>query len=78
VDGKNITGERVAKLRTELGFTQTDLMEKLARQDVHIRRTDITKLEIGTRCVRDYEVLALAKILKTTPQYLLTGRGKCK
>lgn len=76
MNGKNITGERVAKLRKELQMTQTDLMEKLEKKSVHIRRTDITKLEIGTRCVRDYEVLALSKILKTTPQYLLTGRGK--
>jgi transcriptional regulator with XRE-family HTH domain len=76
VNGKNITGARVAKLRKELGMTQSDLMKALAKQEVHIRRTDITKLEIGTRCVRDYEVLALSRILKTTPQYLLTGRGK--
>ena len=76
MNGKNITGQRVAKLRRELQMTQTNLMDKLARHDVHIRRTDITKLEIGTRCVRDYEVLALSRILKTTPQYLLTGRGK--
>ena len=76
MNGKNITGKRVAKCRKELGMTQTDLMNKLEKHGVHIRRTDITKLEIGTRCVRDYEVLALARILKTTPQYLLTGRGK--
>ncbi|MBN2783450.1 MAG: helix-turn-helix transcriptional regulator [Pontiellaceae bacterium] len=76
MNGKNITGARVAKLRKELGMTQSDLMKALAKQEVHIRRTDITKLEIGTRCVRDYEVLAVSKILKTTPQYLLTGRGK--
>jgi DNA-binding XRE family transcriptional regulator len=76
MDGKNITGQRVAKLRKELDMTQSDLMEQLAKQDVHIRRTDITKLEIGTRCVRDYEVLALSRILKTTPHYLLTGRKR--
>lgn len=76
MDGKNITGKRVAKLRMERGMTQSNLMDRLAKKDVHIRRTDITKLEIGDRCVRDYEVLALARILKTTPQYLLTGRDK--
>ena len=76
MDGKNITGKRVAKLRAELGMTQTDLMNKLEKKNVQIRRTDITKLEIGTRCVRDYEVLALSRVLKTTPQYLLTGRSK--
>jgi len=76
MNGKNITGQRVAKLRKELQMTQSDLMDRLASADVHIRRTDITKLEIGTRCVRDYEVVALAKILKTTPQFILMGRSK--
>lgn len=74
--GKNITGNRVAALRKSMQLTQTDLMNLLVKEEIHIRRTDITKLEIGTRCVRDYEVVALAKILKTTPQYLLTGRNK--
>lgn len=70
-----MTGNRVEKLRKELKMIQSYLMEEhLVKQDVYIRRTDITKLEIGTRCVGDYEVLALAKTLQTTPQYLLTGR----
>ena len=76
MDGKNISGKRIARLRKELDMTQSDLMAALAKKDVHIRRTDITKLEIGTRCVRDYELLMLSQVLKTTPQYLLTGRGK--
>jgi arginine repressor len=57
-------------------MTQTDLMSQLNKHGVEITRTAVTKLETGFRCVRDYEVVALAKILKTTPQYLLTGRNK--
>jgi hypothetical protein len=57
-------------------MTQTDLMNCLSEHGVGITRTAVTKLETGFRCVRDYEVVALAKILKTTPQYLLTGRSK--
>jgi hypothetical protein len=33
-------------------------------------------METGFRCVRDFEVVAMAAILKTSPQYLLTGKGK--
>jgi transcriptional regulator with XRE-family HTH domain len=73
---RNIVGQRVAKLRQKLQMTQTDLMLALTKQGVEITRTAVTKLENGTRCVRDFEVVALANILKTTPQYLLTGRGK--
>ena len=55
---------------------QTDLMQSLNGQGIQITRTAVTKLETGFRCVRDFEVVALAGILKTTPQYLLTGRSK--
>ncbi len=76
MDKRNIVGGRVAAQRQRQGMTQTDLMAQLNKQGVDITRTAVTKLETGFRCVRDYEVVALAKILKTTPQYLLTGRGK--
>jgi len=73
---RNIVGQRVAKQRQKHKLTQTDLMQKLNGQGIKITRTAVTKLETGFRCVRDYEVVALAAILKTTPQYLLTGRNK--
>lgn len=73
---RNIVGQRVATLRQKLQMTQTDLMQALTKQGVQITRTAVTKLETGFRCVRDFEVVALAGILKTTPQYLLTGRKK--
>jgi hypothetical protein len=73
---RNIVGQRVAKLRQKLQMTQTDLMLALTKQGIQITRTAVTKLETGFRCVRDFEVVALAKILKTTPQYLLTGQSK--
>ncbi|MFA7257417.1 MAG: helix-turn-helix domain-containing protein [Kiritimatiellales bacterium] len=73
---RNIVGPRVARLRQKLQMTQTDLMLALTTQGVQLTRTAVTKLETGFRCVRDFEVVALAEILKTTPQYLLTGRSK--
>ena len=73
---RNIVGQRVAKMRQKLEMTQTDLMQSLNGQGIQITRTAVTKLETGFRCVRDFEVVALAGILKTTPQYLLTGRSK--
>ncbi len=73
---RNIVGQRVAKLRQKLQMTQTDLMLALTKQGIQITRTAVTKLETGFRCVRDFEVVALANILKATPQYLLTGRNK--
>jgi len=61
----------------DLGFIhRRGLMAQLNKYGVEITRMAVTKLETGFRCVRDYEVVALAKILKTTPQYLLTGRAK--
>ena len=76
MDKRNIVGNRVAVQRHRQGMTQTDLMTQLKKEGVEITRTAVTKLETGFRCVRDYEVVALAKILETTPQFLLTGRSK--
>lgn len=76
MDKRNIIGSRVATQRLHQGMTQTDLTTQLNKHGVEITRTAVTKLETGFRCVRDYEVVVLAKVLKTTPQYLLTGRGE--
>ncbi|MDZ4289020.1 MAG: hypothetical protein U0984_13720 [Prosthecobacter sp.] len=38
-------------------------------------RVAITKIEGGTRCVFDFEVRALAQVLKVDPQWLLGMPG---
>lgn len=69
---KNICGLRIRQLRKEQKITQKKLaiMAQLAGYD-SITESAIIKLELGTRFVPDYEVCIFAKLLDTTPEYLL-------
>lgn len=69
---KNVCGLRIRQLRKEQNITQKKLaiMAQLAGYDF-ITETAIIKLELGTRFVPDYEVNIFAKLLGTTPEYLL-------
>lgn len=69
---KNICGMRIRQLRKEQKITQKKLaiMAQLAGYSF-ITETAIIKLESGTRFIPDYEINIFAKLLKTTPEYLL-------
>ncbi|XHR28741.1 MAG: helix-turn-helix domain-containing protein [Chthoniobacteraceae bacterium] len=73
---KNVIGERVREARIKLNppVSQNDLVGRLARQGIQITQTGISKLESGNRAVLDYEVVALAKVLKVSVEWLLEGR----
>ena len=73
---KNIIGKRVrlARLKMNPPVSQDDLSGRLARQGIQMTQTGISKLESGKRAVLDYEVVALAKVLKVDVEWLLEGR----
>lgn len=68
---KNICGDKVKQARKAIGLSQEMLAARLQTEGVNIERDSVSRIEIGTRFVADYELLALCKILKVTPQYLL-------
>ena len=68
---KNICGARVKEARRKLKLSQENLAAKLQLEGVTIERDSVSRIEIGTRFVADYEIAALCKILKVTPDYLL-------
>ena len=68
---KNICGKRVKEARQKLNLSQEALAAKLQVDGVNIERDSVSRIEIGTRFVADYELLALCKILGVTPEYLL-------
>ena len=68
---KNLCGPRVREARTRLGMTQGDLAIQLQLAGIVIERDCISRIEIGTRFVADYELRALARILKVSIQWLL-------
>ncbi|MBQ7907556.1 MAG: helix-turn-helix transcriptional regulator [Clostridia bacterium] len=68
---KNICGERVKEARKNLHLSQEELAAKLQLNGVIIERDSISRIELGTRFVADYELLVLCKILNVSANYLL-------
>ena len=68
---KNICGARVKEARRKADLSQENLAAKLQIEGVILERDSVSRIEIGTRFVADYELLALCKILNVTPSYLL-------
>jgi len=73
---KNIVGPRIrqARLRSRPRLTQQQLADRVARLGGHIDRAGIGKIEVGLRCVCDFEVVVLAKALKVSVLWLLPLR----
>lgn len=69
---KNICGDRLRQARALRKITQSDLAAKLQIEGVLIERNSISKIESGERFVADYELAALAKILKVSMEWLTT------
>ena len=68
---KNICGESVKAARKKLNLSQENLAAKLQLEGVIIERDSVSRIELGTRFIADYELLALCKILNVSPEYLL-------
>ena len=68
---KNICGERIHEARCKLRMTQSDLAAKLQVAGITMERNSISRIEIGTRFVADYELRELSKILKVSAEWLL-------
>ncbi len=71
---KNIAGERIKEARAELGLSQDQLSGRLAKVGITIDRAGISKIETGIRGIYDFELKALAKILKVSTDWLLEGK----
>jgi hypothetical protein len=56
-------------------MTQDQLAGRLAREGVQLDRVALAKVEGGIRCAFDFEVKALAKVLRVDANWLLGGGG---
>ena len=68
---KNICGKRVKEARRRLRLSQIDLAAKLQLAGVIIERDSVSRIEIGTRFVTDYEIVVLSQCLNVSPTWLL-------
>ena len=69
---KNICGDKVHEARCKLRLTQSDLAAQLQVNGINIERDSVSRIEIGTRFVADYELRELAKILHVSLSWLLS------
>lgn len=72
---RNIVGARVRQARkiAKPPITQVDLVARLQLLGVVIDQSGLSKIENGQRPVSDIEVVALAKALKVSVEWLLEG-----
>ena len=68
---KNISGDRIREARQKKRLSQTDLAARMQVQGVLIERDSISRIEIGTRFVPDYELPVFAQVLGVSVSWLL-------
>ncbi len=64
INVQNIVGDQVRKYRLELNMSQQELSDRLETYAIYICRGSISRLENHDRTVTDFELKALAEILK--------------
>ncbi len=67
----NLIGERIRKIRNEQCLSQQALAAKCQRLGWDASREMINHIEMQIRLVRDFEIVALAAALDTTPELIL-------
>ena len=67
---KNLCGDRVREARAKNRLTQADLAARLQVEGITIERDSVSRIEIGTRFVADFELVIIAKILGVSLEWL--------
>lgn len=68
---KNICGERLRQARVIRRLRQEDLAARIQLEGINMERDSISRIEIGTRFVADFELKVFAKVLGVTVDWLL-------
>jgi hypothetical protein len=68
----NISGPRirVARLARHPALGQVELAARLAKKGLRLTQASVARIELQQRCVTDYELLVIARCLKTTVGWL--------
>ena len=68
---KNLCGDWIRIERLKKRMTQMELAAKIQLQGITLERDSISRIEIGTRFVTDYELKLFAKVLNVKVDDLL-------
>lgn len=69
-DVQNIVGDKIKKYRLEQKMSQKELSERLETYAVYICWGSISRIESHERTVTDFELRAMAKILRVSVEDL--------
>ena len=67
----NISNKKIRELRLKNNMSLTDLSTKLSLVGIDIPKQSLHKLEKGDRIIKDFELVAFAKVLNVTVEELL-------
>ena len=73
---KNICGKRVREERRKCKMTQSELAARIQLCEVMLDQKAISRIELQDRVVSDYELWALAHVLKIEIDKLLSAEKK--
>lgn len=68
---KNISGGNIREARLKLKLSQSDLAAQMQVAGIVIERDSISRIEIGTRFIPDYELPVFSKVLKVSVDWIL-------
>lgn len=68
---KNICGKRIREARHKNCLTQSELAARVQVEGVIMERDSISRIEIGTRFIPDYEIPIFAQVLNVSALWLL-------
>lgn len=69
---KNMSGDRIRLARLKKRMTQEDLAARMQIRGITIERDSISRIEIGTRFIPDYEIPVFAAALDVSVEWLMT------
>jgi len=67
----NLSGDRIRKARKRKRLSQSDLAAKMQLEGIAMAQDSISRAELGTRFIPDYELPLYAKILNVSVEWLL-------
>lgn len=68
---KNISGKRIREARKKLHLSQEYLAARMQVAGIIMERDVISRIEIGTRFIPDYEIPVFAEVLQVSTDWLL-------
>lgn len=68
---KNLSGDRIREARIGLRLSQADLAARMQVKGILIERDGISRIEIGTRFIPDYELPAFSEVLCVPVNWLV-------